>query len=108
MIHVRIFHTVAAMTAAMIPLIVIASIVTIANPIVLATAVPRKYDPKKTRTAAMISAERMLMDLDETMVATILDTSWNPLLKLKNSPREIVTSANSILPIHSMISERDS
>ena len=75
MTQVRIFQRVAAVMAAMIPVMVMESMPTIPCPMVFATAVPTMRDPRNTSRAVMMSALRMVMDLDETMVVTILDAS---------------------------------
>jgi len=53
----------------------------------------------------MNRAWRVLMDLDDTIVATMLEASWNPLEKLKNSPNEMVSSVTSVIHMILMISE---
>jgi hypothetical protein len=75
MTQVRMFQAVAAAMAAMIPPMVMASMLTIPCPIVFATAVPKISDPKNTSSAVMIRAFRMFIDLDDTMVVTIFDAS---------------------------------
>ena len=45
------------------------------------------------------------MDLDDTIVETMFEASWNPLEKLKNSPNEMVNSVTSVIHMFLMISE---
>ena len=75
MTQVRIFQSVAAVMAAMIPLMVMESMLTIPCPMVFATAVPKMRAPRNTSKAVMISALVMFIALDETMVVTIFDAS---------------------------------
>jgi hypothetical protein len=75
MTQVRIFQRVAAVIAAMIPLMVMESMLMIPCPMVFATAVPKMRDPRNTNKAVITRARCMLIDLDETMVVTIFDAS---------------------------------
>ncbi len=75
MIQVSTFQSVAAVIAAMMPLMVMESIPTIPCPMVFATAVPKMRDPMNTSRAVMMRALCMLMALDETMVVTMFDAS---------------------------------
>ena len=75
MTQVMIFQSVAAVMAAIIPLMVMESMLTIPCPMVFATAVPKRRAPRNTSKAVMISALVMFIALDETMVVTIFDAS---------------------------------
>jgi hypothetical protein len=86
-IQVKIFQAVAAAMAEMMPLTVMESIPAIPWPIVFATAVPRKSDPKSTRSAVMISALRSLMDLDDMMVVDDIGGIMEAVAEVEEQPQ---------------------